>query len=142
VSEVDTAGNYIRNYSPKDLAGFSYNISDVTYEFISMQNPNDMGRIFMRKVHGGRLKVFQFLDINPASSSLSFRVSYFLWKDEWLQPAIRKEFEVESLLHHFKDCHELEYKIKTGELGLNDIKTILKIYESCELTDEYEFFYE
>jgi hypothetical protein len=68
--------------------------------------------------------------------------SYYLWEKEWLPPPLSLRYETESLLHHFSDCPELEYKIKTGTYGISHIEMILKEYEACELTDEYEFFYE
>ncbi|MBN1953194.1 MAG: hypothetical protein JW801_18460 [Bacteroidales bacterium] len=142
LTETDTSGNYIRHYSPRDLSGFTYSISEEINEFTSMTNPDDMGRIFLRKVYEGKYTIYQYLEIDRASSVLSFLASYYIWDDKWLKPAITKQFELESLLYHFSDCQELEYKIKTGEYGLGNIVEILQEYENCELTDEYEYFYE
>ncbi len=93
-------------------------------------------------LYEGDYTVYQFLELNQKSSVLSFIASYYLWQGKWLEPAISHQHEKESLLHHFSDCPELEYKIKTDEYGLNEIKAIIEEYVNCDLTDDYEFFYE
>jgi hypothetical protein len=142
VSCIDTINNEVKYYGPKDLAGFSYIMSDDRVEFQSMPNPEDLGRKFLRIVYRGDITLYQHLEINYKTRYLSYLVSYFLWNGEWMLPPITQAFEKESLLYHFSDCPELEYKIKTGEYGIIQIREIVSEYESCELTDEYEFFYE
>ena len=138
----DTSGQPLAYYSPKDLEGFVYYPGNEKIVFISVLNPVDMGRVFLRKVYSGHYTLYQFLDINYGNTVLSFTVSYYLWDKEWKLPPITAKYEKESLLYHFSKCPELEYKIKTGQYGLQNIKTIITEFEKCELTDEYEFFYE
>ena len=126
----DTSGQPISYYSPKDLDGFIYYAGNQKYEYKSMLNPIDMGKLFLQVVYQGNYTLYQLLDVNYKSSVLSFLVSYYLWDDK------------ESLLYHFSKCPELEFKIKTGQYGLPQIKDILYEFEHCDLTDDYEFFYE
>ena len=43
---ADTSGESIKNYSPKELMGFSYFLDDnVVVEFESMTNPTDIGKV-------------------------------------------------------------------------------------------------
>jgi hypothetical protein len=142
ITLTDTSGNLISYYSPKDITGFSYNLHEDQVEFISMSNPSDLGKVFLRLLYKGKYTVYQFLEINHKSSYLTFRTFYYLWDKQWLEPPITFEFETESLLYHFSDCPELDYKIKTGAYGFSNLSLILNEYESCHLTDEYEFFYE
>lgn len=139
---VDTSGQPLAYYSPKDLAGFIYYTGNEKIEFNSMQNPVDMGRLFLRVVYRGKYTLYQLLDIDYKTTVLTFLVSYYLWDDTWLLPPITKRFEKESLRYHFSKCPELDYKIKTGQYGLPNIKTIISKFEECDLTDDYEFFYE
>ena len=139
---ADTGGNVIKHYSPKDLAGFSYRLNDQDIEYESMLNPVDIGRIFLRILYRGDYSVYQFLDINYKSTVLSYLSYYYLWNKEWLEPPIHSQNETEALLYHFSDCPELEYKIKTHEYELTDIKKIITEYQDCKLTDDYEFLYE
>ena len=138
----DTSGQPLAYYSPKDLAGFTYQTGDDNVEFTSMLNPVDMGRLFLRVVYRGKYTLYQLLDINYKTTVLSFLASYYLWDNEWILPAITIRYEKESLLQHFSACPELEYKIKTGQYGLPQTKTIIEEFEHCNLTDTYEFFYE
>ncbi len=138
----DTSGQPLYYHSPKDLTGFIYYAGSQKYEYFSMLNPVDMGRLFLQVVYQGNYTLFQLLDINYKSTVLSFLVSYYLWDDKWIYPPITSKFERESLLYHFSMCPELEYKIKTGQYGLSQIKNIITEFEQCELTDEYEYFYE
>jgi hypothetical protein len=138
----DTSGQPLAYFSPKDLEGFSYYTGNEYIEFNSMQNPVDMGRLFLRVVYRGKYTLYQLLDINYKSSILSFLVSYYLWDGKWILPAITSTFESESLLYHFSSCPELEYKIKTGQYRLPQIKEIIEEFENCKLTDQYEFFFE
>jgi hypothetical protein len=142
ISLTDTITGTTTLYSPKDIQGFSYIIQDETVEYTSMPNPTDLGKIFLRVLYRGTYTLYQFLEINYNTPALSFDVYYFLWKDEWINPPLTQKFERESLLSHFSDCPELEYKIKTGEYGLSKIRNIMTEYEDCKLTDEYEFFFE
>jgi hypothetical protein len=139
---VDTSSQEVIYYSPKDLEGFSYIMSDEEVEFRSMPNPEDLGRIFLRVAYRGKVTLYQYLEINYRTRYLSFLVSYYIWDKAWKLPAITQAFEMESLLYHFSDCPELEYKIKTREYGLIQIREIISEYEACELTDDYEFFFE
>jgi len=138
----DTSGQPLAYYSPKDLEGFIYYAGNEKVEFNSVQNPVDMGRLFLRVVYRGKYTLYQLLDINYKTTVLSFLVSYYLWDNKWIQPPITSNFEVESLLYHFSSCPELEYKIKTGQYRLPHIKAIIEEFEHCDLTDKYEFFYE
>ena len=138
----DTSGQPLAYYSPKDLEGFLYTTGDETIEYTSVQNPVDMGRLFLRVVYRGRYTLYQLLDINYRTSVLSFLVSYYLWDNKWVLPPITSSFETESLLYHFSSCPELEYKIKTSQYGLPHIKEIIDEFEHCDLTDRYEFFFE
>ncbi|MBN1597660.1 MAG: hypothetical protein JW894_05160 [Bacteroidales bacterium] len=142
VTTVDTAGNEKETFTPKDLKGFKYNNQASEVEFHSMENPNDMGRLFLRIVYKGEYSLYQFLEINLHSTVLSFTALYYLWNNGWLRPPISKTFEKESLLEHFSDCPELEYKIKKGQYGYSNLNEIMSEYENCELTDEYEFILE
>jgi hypothetical protein len=142
ITVIDSNDAPVMFYSPKDLAGFKFAIDSDYIEYISMNNPEDLGRLFLRVVYRGKYTLYQFLEQNFKSSMLTYRVSYYLWDDKWLYPPLTYEFEVESLLYHFSDCPELEYKIKSHAYGLSAIKQILKEYEACKLTDTYEFFYE
>ncbi len=140
---ADTSGKPIKNYSPKELTGFCYFLDDnveVAYE--SMTNPTDIGKVFLRVLYKGDRSVYQFLDINYRSTSLSYLTFYYLWDREWLDPPFSAQNQTAALLHHFSNCPELEYKIKTGEYNLTDIRQILEEYKDCRKTDEYEFFYE
>lgn len=139
---ADTSGNIIKHYSPKDLSGFQYQLENQIVEYESMINPVDIGRVFLRVLYRSEYTVYQFLEINYKSTVLSYLTYYYLWKNEWLEPPISKQNETEALLYHFSNCPELEYKIKTHEYDLSDIKNILHEYKDCELTDEYEYFYE
>lgn len=139
---ADTSGNTIKHYSPKDLAGFYYKLDDQVVEYESMLNPVDIGRVFLRVLYRGKHSVYQFLDINYKSTVLSYLTFYYLWENGWLDPPISIQNQKEALLHHFSDCPELEYKIKTLDYDLSDIRQILQEYQNCELTDDYEFFYE
>ena len=139
---ADTSGNTIEHYSPKELAGFMYQLEDEVVEYESMLNPVDIGRVFLRVLYRGQITVYQFLEINYRTSVLSFLTYYYLWDGEWLEPPLSLQNETETLLDHFSDCPELEYKIKTQQYDLSDIRTILQEYEHCKLTDDYEFFYE
>ena len=138
----DTSGQPLSYYSPKDLEGFIYYVGNQKYEYKSMLNPVDMGKLFLQVVYKGDYILYQLLDVNYKSTVLSFLVSYYLWDDKWIFPPITTKYERESLLYHFSKCPELEFKIKTGEYGLSQIKEILYEFEHCNLTDEYEFFYE
>jgi hypothetical protein len=129
-------------FSPKDISGFVYTSDNEQIEFNSVVNPVDLGRVFLRVLYRGKYTLYQFLEINKKSTVLSFQVSYYLWQNEWLKPPITYLNEKESLLYHFADCPELEYKIKSGTYRLSQIKTIIEEYERCNLTDTYEFFYE
>jgi hypothetical protein len=139
---ADTSGNVIKHYSPKDLAGFYYMLDDQIVEYESMLNPVDIGRVFLRVLYKGSKSMYQFLDINYKSTVLSYLTYYYLWEDKWLDPPISAQNETPALLYHFSDCPELEYKIKTSEYSLSNIRLILQEYQECKLTDEYEFFYE
>ena len=139
---ADTSGNIIKHYSPKDLAGFYYFIDDRIEEYESMLNPVDIGKVFLRVLYRGSKSMYQFLDINFKSTVLSYLTYYYLWEDNWLDPPISRQNERSALLHHFSDCPELEYKIKTLEYNLSHIRLILNEYHECQLTDEYEFLYE
>lgn len=139
---TDTSGHSLAYFSPKDLGGFIYNTGDQEIEFNSMPNPVDLGRMFLRVVYRGNFTLYQLLDINYRSTVLSFLVSYYLWDNEWIYPPVSSKFEKESLLYHFSSCPELEFKIKTGQYGLSQIREIITEFEHCKLTDEYEFFYE
>lgn len=139
---ADTSGKPIKYYSPKELAGFYYKLEDQIVEYESMLNPVDMGRVFLRVLFRGYYTVYQFLDINYKSSVLSYLTYYYLWDNEWLDPPISGQNEIPALLHHFSDCPELEYKIKNKEYDLSNIRQILEEYQDCQLTDEYEYFYE
>ena len=46
LTQVDTGGRAIAYYTPKDVAGFSYEMSNEKIEFASVSNPDDIGRIF------------------------------------------------------------------------------------------------
>jgi len=138
----DSSGNSLTYYTPKDLAGFFYKTGDEIVEFNSLENPEDMGRLFLRVLHRGRLILYQFLEINHAAPTLTYQAAYYLWNNGWLDPPITQKFEKESLMSHFSECPELEYKIKTGVYGLPQIRNIITEFESCLLTDTYEFFYE
>jgi len=138
----DSAGKPMNYYTPKDLGGFVYVTGDEKIEFNSLDNPVDMGRLFLRVVYRGRFVLYQFLEVNYSAATLTFQTSYYLWNGKWLDPPITQKFEKEALLYHFSDCPELEYKIKTGEYGLSKIRNIITEFEGCQLTDTYEFFYE
>jgi hypothetical protein len=142
VTLVDSAGHPLQLYSPKDLDGFIYYLDNDSVEYTSMDNPTDLGRLFLRLLYNGKLKMYQFLEINLRSSYLSYNVSYYLWDNEWLYPPITMKFEKESLLFHFSNCPDLKYKINSGIYHLSNIREILSEYEHCELTDKYEYFYE
>lgn len=139
---ADTSGNVIKHYSPKDIEGFRYWLDDKMVEYESMLNPVDIGRVFLRVLYRGHYSVYQFLDINYKSSVLSYLTFYYLWDGDWIDPPITNQNETTALLHHFSDCPELEFKIKTHHYDLSDIRQILIEYQNCTLTDEYEFFYE
>lgn len=139
---VDTGGNVIAYYSPKELKGFSYTLLDENYNFISKDNPAGVGKVFLRLLYDGRFSVFQFLELNTKSNYYSFITKYYLWNSDWLEPPITHEFEKQSLLYHFASCPELEYKIKTGEYAFPQIRKIIDEYDACNLTDDYEYFYE
>ncbi len=142
VTLTDQNKSPFRFYSPRDIAGFVYTIDSEQIEFNSVVNPVDLGWVFLRVIYRGSKTLYQFLEINSKSSVLSFQVSYYLWDNEWLMPPITYPQEKESLLSHFADCPELEFKIKSGTYGLSQIKTLIEEYESCTLTDTYEYFYE
>jgi hypothetical protein len=138
----DTAGVPLSVLAPKDLAGFRYTSGNEIIEFTSLQNPEDMGRLFLRLVYHGKLSLYQLLSMNYSSTIISFNVSYYLWNNKWLVPPLTLQYEREALLKHFAGCPELEFKIKTGRYGLSNIRDIITEYEKCSLTDTYEFFYE
>ncbi|MBN2524680.1 MAG: hypothetical protein JXB24_15520 [Bacteroidales bacterium] len=143
VSLIDTNGNVIKYYSPRDIDGFCFVLNDEKAVFHSVENPLNIGMVFLLLIYEGKYSVYRYLELNQRSSIFSFIPHYYLWSENrWLEPEITKPFEKEALLYHFADCPELEYKIKTGEYGLNSIGTIIEEYEECELTDEYEFFFE
>jgi hypothetical protein len=142
VTLVDSAGTPTQSFSPGDLEGFIYYIENDTVEYISINNPTDLGRLFLRLMYRGKLLMYQFLELDMKSSELTYKVSYYLWDKKWLYPPISIEYETESLLYHFSDCPELEYKIKSGTYRLSQIRAILHEYEHCKKTDTYEYFFE
>jgi hypothetical protein len=142
VTIIDTANKSSQVYSPKDLAGFIYYIDNEGYEFLSMSNPSDIGRLFLRVLYRGKFTLFQLLELNQSSPALSYKVYYYLWDKDWLYPPLTQQYEEESLLKQFSDCPELEFKIKSGAYGLSQIRQIITEYEKCKLTDTYEYFFE
>lgn len=139
---TDTIGNVIEYYTPKDLRGFIYVIDSSRYRYDAMDNPMDIGKVFLRLMYRGENSVYQFLEANQRNNRISFRLQYYIWNEVWRDPPITPENTTWALLKHFSDCPELEYKIKTGEYGFSSMAKILREYEKCSLTDRYEFFYE
>ena len=139
---TDSGGTTIKYYSTRDLEGFSIVLENDTIIFHSVENPFDIGRVFLRLLYSSEYSVYLYLELDQRTSILSFIPYYFIWKDDWLQPPITIPHEKEALLMHFSDCPEVEYKIKTGEYSLKTLTTIIEDYQKCKLTDEYEFFYE
>jgi hypothetical protein len=142
VTLTDTSGNVIKYYSPKELDGFSILLQKEEMVFRSIENPYDIGRVFLMLIYEGTFSVYLYLELNQRSSFISFVPYYYIWKDGWVEPPITVAHEKEALLMHFSDCPELEYKIKNGEYGLTSIIKIIEEYQDCQLTDDYEFFYE
>ena len=70
---------------------------------------------------------------------MNYKVEYFLWKNGWQLPAITYDDEVGSLLAHFSNCFQLQYKIKSHEYGIAQFRKILAEYENCELINKYDF---
>lgn len=142
VTISDTNRNALSFYSPRDLKGFCFFLNGEKVFFHSVENPFDMGRMFLKIIYAGEYSVYLYLELNQRSSQLSFIPHYYLWKNGWLEPEITIPTEKEALLEHFSDCPELEYKIKTGDYSLRTIGRIIEEYQKCRLTDDYEYFFE
>lgn len=138
----DTIENSLKYYSPRDIAGFYFYANGEKVIYHGKENPLNIGKVFLKLIYEGEYSVYQYLEIDQRTSYLSFLTHYFLWKDVWLEPEISIQFEKESLLKHFSKCPEITYKIKTGEYGLKNIVELIDEYEKCDLTDDYEYFYE
>ncbi len=142
ITLFDSIENSLKYYSPRDIAGFYFYANGQKVVYHGLENPINIGNVFLKLLYQGEYSVYQYLELDMRSSYLSFITHYFLWKEEWLEPEISIQFEKEALLKHFSKCPEIEYKIKTGEYGLNTLVKIIEEYEKCDLTDEYEYFYE
>ena len=138
----DTVENSLKYYSPRDIAGFYFLANDEKVIYHSKENPLNIGKVFLKLLYEGEYSVYQYLEIDQRTSYLSFITHYFLWQDDWLEPEISVQFEKEALLKHFSKCPEIVYKIKTGEYGLKNIVELIEEYKKCDLTDDYEYFYE
>ena len=142
ITLADTIENSLKYYSPRDIAGFYFYANGEKVIYHSKDNPLNIGKVFLKLLYKGEYFVYQYLEIDQRTSYLSFLTHYFLWKDVWLEPEISVQFEKEALLKHFYKCPEIEYKIKTGVYGLKNLVELIEEYEKCDLTDDYEYFYE
>lgn len=138
----DTVENSIKYYTPRDIAGFYFYSNGKKVIYHGIENPMYIGNVFLKLIYEGEYCVYQYLELDQRTSYLTFITHYFLWKEVWLEPEISVEFEKEALLKHFSKCPEIEYKIKIGEYGLKNLVQLIQEFEECDLTDDYEYFYE
>ena len=143
ITATDTITDRDTIYSPREIKQFYYIVNKDTVSYFSKNSPIDQISVFMKLLYHGKKDLYQFVTLNKKKAPMVLQVEYFIWNNGWELPAISPDNELESLLAHFSNCFELQYKIKSHEYGLQQIKRIIQEYENCKLTDDkYEFFNE
>ena len=139
LTSTDTSGNPLTIYTPRDIKKFYYIVNTDTTWYISKESPIDGIGVFMKLLIRGRIDLYQLIVPDKQKSPMNYKVEYFLWKNGWQLPAITYDDEVGSLLAHFSNCFQLQYKIKSHEYGIAQFRKILAEYENCELINKYDF---
>jgi len=78
---IDTVTGVIKYYSPRDIAGFSFKVNTGEAVFYSVENPFNIGRVFLKAIYQGQYSVYQYLELDQRSSILSFIVHFYLRKE-------------------------------------------------------------
>lgn len=139
LTSTDTSGNPLTIFTPREVKKYFYVVNKDTTWFISHQSPIGQIEVFMKLLYRSKIDLYQLIVPDKKKGPANYKVEYFLWKNGWELPAITFDNQEESLLAHFSDCFQLQFKIKSHEYGISQLKKIITEYENCELSSEYDF---